>query len=189
MKVLVHAKQQTVKSKDALIAHTQMVFALKRIQKLAKQDLEKKRFKRAMESLRSRPIYYRLNPDKSVTPILGRLRDDQSAALEWAREFEKFESRIVAHDVVDGRLVSTVFLGLDHGFSMSGPPVLFETMVFSDGVKTFKWGTHEREYHEELDQRRYCTWAEAVAGHAEILAETRAIVAKMNSVTKPGGTE
>lgn len=189
MKVLVHAKEQTRKSKDALLAHSQMVFALKRVQKLAKQDLENKRLRRAMAAVRARPIYYRLNADKSVTPIHGRLGDDNSAALEWAREFEKFEDRIVAQDYVDGRLVSTVFLGLDHGFSDSGPPILFETMAFSNETKTFKWKNYERQYHEELDQRRYCTWAEAVAGHAEILAETRAIVAKINAVTKPGDAE
>lgn len=186
---MAHAKEQTRKSKDALLAHTQMVFTLKRIQKLAKESAARKELARSMAILRSRPLYYRLNPDKSVTPIHGRLGDDNSAALEWAREFEKFESRIVAHDDVDGRLVSTVFLGLDHGFSDRGPPVLFETMVFSNETKTFKFGSSEREYHEELDQRRYCTWAEAVAGHAEILAETRAIVAKINAVTKPGDAE
>lgn len=186
MKVCEHAKQQTRRSKDALLAHSQMVFALKRIQKLAKQDLERKAFERSMAAIRNRPMYYRLNADHSVSPILGRLGDDSSAVLEWAHEFEKFENRTVAQDDVDGRLVSTVFLGLDHDHSFGGPPVLFETMVFSNETKTLRWGTHEREYHEELDQRRYCTWAQAVAGHAEMLAETRAIVARINGVTKPG---
>lgn len=188
MKVLVHAKQQTQRSMDALLAHSQMVFALKRVQKLAKQEAERKNLARAMETIRTRPMYYRLNADKSVSPIVGRLGDENSATMEWAREFEKFQDRIVAHDDVDGRLVSTVFLGLDHGFG-SGPPVLFETMVFSNETKTFRWSTHEREYHEELDQRRYCTWAEAVAGHAEILAETRAIVARLNAIVKPRDAE
>lgn len=188
MKVLVHAKEQTRKSKDALLAHSQMVFALKRVQKLAKQDLENKRLRRAMAAVRARPMYYRLNPDKSVTPIPGRLGDN-SAMLEWGREFEKFENRIVAQDYVDGRLVSTVFLGQDHGYSDSGPPILFETMAFSNETKTFKWKNHERQYHEELDICRYSTWDEAVAGHARILAETRAIVAKINAVTKPGDAE
>jgi hypothetical protein len=48
--------------------------------------------------------------------------------------------------------VSTVFLGLDHNFLRTGPPVLFETMIF--GVPfVSEW------------QRRYCTWDEAVDGH------------------------
>lgn len=46
--------------------------------------------------------------------------------------------------------VSTVFLGLDHGYG-EGPPILFETLVFGG----------------PLDQSgdRYCTWEEAEAGH------------------------
>lgn len=57
------------------------------------------------------------------------------------------------HD--DDVRVSTVFLGIDHNHSFHGPPVLFETMVFG--------GKYDRE------QRRYCTWDEAVAGHEEML--------------------
>jgi hypothetical protein len=185
MKVLVHAKQQTRRSKAALMAHANLVCTLKRIKDAAGvAQMTRGAFIEAL----ARPMYYRLNADKSVSPIYGRLGDENSAVMEWAREFEKSDTRIVAHDDVDGRLVSTVFLGLDHGFG-SGPPVLFVTMVFSNETKTFKWSTHEREYHEELDQRRYCTWAEAVAGHAEILAETRAIVARLNAIVKPGGAE
>lgn len=53
-----------------------------------------------------------------------------------------------------GFQVSTVFLGIDHGYGNS-PPVLFETIIFNgpfDGA-----------------QRRYYTWDEAVAGHAHML--------------------
>ena len=48
--------------------------------------------------------------------------------------------------------VSTVFLGLDHGFGAE-EPVLFETMIFGG------------EYDEYCE--RYCTWDEAVEGHAK----------------------
>lgn len=51
--------------------------------------------------------------------------------------------------------VSTVFLGLDHQFG-EGPPLLFETMVFGGPL--------------DEEQRRYTTWAEAEAGHAEMVA-------------------
>lgn len=54
-----------------------------------------------------------------------------------------------------------MFLGLDHG--LSGPPVLFETMVFGD------YGGGERE--------QYCTWAEAEAGHRRMVAQLRQRVA------------
>lgn len=55
--------------------------------------------------------------------------------------------------------VSTVFLALDHSHYPSGPPILFETMVFG--------GPHD----EHTD--RYATWDEAVAGHNRILAALR----------------
>ena len=49
-------------------------------------------------------------------------------------------------------LVSTVFLGFDHGFlDDNGPPILFETMIFG--------GKHDQY------QERYTTWDDAVAGH------------------------
>ncbi len=51
--------------------------------------------------------------------------------------------------------VSTVFLGLDHRFGGDGPPILFETMIFGP---------------DDTDERytdRYCTYAEALAGHAK----------------------
>lgn len=69
------------------------------------------------------------------------------------------EKRRVAWTEVGDRQVSTVFLGLEHGWR-DGKPVLFETMVRTAG----KWD----------DQRRYCTWDEAVAGHEEKVAELRA---------------
>lgn len=39
--------------------------------------------------------------------------------------------RRVARDVVDGKIVSTVFLVFDHGYGGSGP-LFYETMVFPD---------------------------------------------------------
>src|SRR5687767_10540028 len=42
----------------------------------------------------------------------------------------KIEPVVVAFDKTPGGNVSTVFLHLDHGFRVEGPPTLFETMVF-----------------------------------------------------------
>lgn len=38
----------------------------------------------------------------------------------------------LARDEVEGVCVSTVYLGIDHGYG-DGPPVLWETMVFCEG--------------------------------------------------------
>jgi hypothetical protein len=78
--------------------------------------------------------------------------------LTGAVFFENSDARRVAETHVGPARVSTVFLGIDHNFSSSGPPVLFESMIFLPG--------------EEIDEhmRRYVTWDEAEAGHAELVA-------------------
>lgn len=79
----------------------------------------------------------------------------------WAEGFEDRESRKVARTVVDGHLVSTVFLGVNHRLGDDGPPLVFETMVFKLN------GDPEYEHTDwlELYCDRYSTWGEAVAGH------------------------
>lgn len=83
--------------------------------------------------------------------------------LEWARWLENNKKNMhvrfntIKKFNVD---ISTVFLGLDHGYprwsghTKSYKPVLFETMIF--------WPSNE-----ELDQyqERYSTWKEALEGH------------------------
>ena len=73
--------------------------------------------------------------------------------FEWGRWFEKANRR-VAEEVRGEIRVSTVFLGLDHSFG-SGPPLLFETMIF--GMK-------------DIYQERYSTWEEAEDGHKRACA-------------------
>lgn len=76
-----------------------------------------------------------------------------ASLLEWARFFEA-GNRAIGKDYLGPNrevFVSTVFLGLDHNFFGSGPPVLFETMIFG--------GPHD----EFCD--RYRTVAEAREGH------------------------
>jgi hypothetical protein len=81
--------------------------------------------------------------------------------MTWARWFDKPASRRLLHDEpAPGVRVSTVFLGLDHNFSQSGPPVLWETMIFG--------GPHDGH------QARYTSEADARAGHAAALEMARA---------------
>src|ERR1041385_6620695 len=80
--------------------------------------------------------------------------------MTWARMFEKDDVWRVAADMIGECHVSTVFLGLDHGFDATKPPVLFETMTFGGPL--------------EQEQERYCTWDEAMAGHAAMCAKVRA---------------
>ena len=79
--------------------------------------------------------------------------------LTWSRWLEQSEGRQVSRDYLGAVMVSTVFLGLDHGWG-GGAPVLWETMIFG--------GTHDGY------QDRYTTRADALHGHAEAVALVRA---------------
>lgn len=61
--------------------------------------------------------------------------------------------------------VSTVFLVLDHAGPFGTRPVLFETMVFGGSAE------------QDTSMWRWCTEAEAVAGHDEIVMSVAATVA------------
>lgn len=75
----------------------------------------------------------------------------------WAMMFETSE-RIIAKTYIENVHISTVFLGLDHGFGR-GRPILFETMIFGG----------------ELDgyQERYATYFDAEIGHLEAVQKVR----------------
>lgn len=63
--------------------------------------------------------------------------------------------------------VSTVFLGLDHGWGNEDKPVVFETMAFWRPRRVpWPFGSQKRRsMREEAGQWRYATWREAEAGH------------------------
>lgn len=84
----------------------------------------------------------------------------------WATFFEDRSNRRVASTYVDHVWISTVFLGIDHGFPENPlAPLIFETMVFNAPT----------DFAEEYCER-YGTWNEAVAGHQGVLREvTKAI--------------
>lgn len=83
---------------------------------------------------------------------------DENKRPRKCRSYEECKNteRRVAIDRVGDVTVSTVFLQHDHNWSSSNRPVLFETMVFGGPLDEEQW--------------RYCTWEEAEAGHAEVLA-------------------
>lgn len=78
---------------------------------------------------------------------------------EWGK-WMATSDRTVARDTIEGMLVSTVFLGMDHSFTEGATPVLFETMVFGNN-----------DWLEETDlTRRYETWEQAEEGHRQVVA-------------------
>ncbi len=75
--------------------------------------------------------------------------------LEWGQWFENFDNRIVEQTMVDDVKVSTMFLGIDHNFALTGRPLLFETMIFG--------GEHDQY------QIRCATYDEAKIMHTRAL--------------------
>jgi hypothetical protein len=79
-------------------------------------------------------------------------------AWRWHQLLAARHYRVVQQTEVGPILVSTVWLGLDHGF-FQGDPIIFETMMFRG------------ETPRALDyQERYCSLAAAQLGHASAVA-------------------
>lgn len=77
-------------------------------------------------------------------------------SIKWAMWFENsLKERIVEKTQIGGVEVSTVFLGLNHSFSETGLPILWETMVFGGPL--------------DGEQERYTSIEAAKMGHAEMV--------------------
>lgn len=81
---------------------------------------------------------------------------------QWGEWMEKREERIVKQEHIGGYFVSTVFLGLDQRYWGEGPPILWETMVFSESNTKI-----DRPY--DRSQYRYASREDAIAGHRKIV--------------------
>jgi len=86
----------------------------------------------------------------------------KSEMLEAAKNLET-NNRTVGLDKVGDYRISTVFLTIDHSFGRSGPPLLYETMVFNDGDTG----------NLDLECERYSTRKEALAGHRVMVEKVK----------------
>lgn len=94
---------------------------------------------------------YYLNDDHSVTPC------DINRWSEQYEEMSRNNTKHVGNDKIDGKHISTVWLGTNYRYG-EGPPEIFETMVFKDGTLS------------DIYCERYATWDEAVDGHKRAIA-------------------
>jgi len=92
----------------------------------------------------------------------GRQVIPTESILEWGKCFQDSEKRIVARTEIGNITVSTVFLGVDHGWGPRSEGLVFETMVFGSGRVDLVG--------------RYSTWADAEEGHMATCAVERARV-------------
>lgn len=104
-------------------------------------------------------LHYVLDADGNPQPC-----EDVLAWGQWFERASKDRSRIVAADKDEGPdggqiLISTVFLGLDHNFHASGPPVLWETLVFGGAL--------------DGEMVRYASREAALTGHQAVCARVR----------------
>jgi hypothetical protein len=106
--------------------------------------------------------------------------------VEWAQWYEHADRR-VARNRVGPIEVSTIFLGLDHGWG--GRRQLFETMAFGDKDTLIELGSKKRLIRRALDfQQRYATWEEAEEGHRKGIAWARSQLSEIDgrlALTKP----
>ena len=91
--------------------------------------------------------------------------------LTWAKWFADIRNRRVALDRVGRHEVSTVMLGIAHGF-VDGRPLIYETMTNLDG----EWLSGYTN--------RYASRAEALEGHQEILERVRRVNAVIEEQQK-----
>jgi len=100
-------------------------------------------------------------------------RDGEPLTMrQWGMLMEDPEYQVLKQDHVGPYFVSTVWLGIDHGFHSpwfdagNYRPIIFETMVFKE----------EGDEHEGVETERYATEAQAFAGHKRLCAEVRLIL-------------
>ena len=78
--------------------------------------------------------------------------------IDQAEQWGKFmdSERHVSDETINGVRISTVFLGIDHGFSLEGPPILWESMCFCNGHEldtTMMRCSGSREQAEAMHKR------------------------------------
>jgi hypothetical protein len=98
-----------------------------------------------MDNPLTRPEY-RILVDGELVP---------ATLIEWGRWFEHDENRIIARMSQGNIMISTVCLGVNHGFGKR--PLWFETMVFRNG--------------DSSEMERYETLEEAMRGHERMVAQ------------------
>lgn len=128
--------------------------------------------------MRPRPLWYILDENDQPVPVEPwDSLDGEATAItvyaKWMMANNYHPDGRVKHVALtfldddkgfDGPYVSTVFLGTDHSFRGDGPPVLWETMVFGLG-------------DDDDWQQRYTNKLAAIAGHDQMVALARAIIA------------
>jgi len=84
-------------------------------------------------------MFYKLDENKNAV---------RCTSEEWSKIIKDIDARRVCFTRLDKYEVSTVFLGLDHGYGFHGKPILFETMVFGPALEQYQ--TRCENYSEAI---------------------------------------
>jgi hypothetical protein len=117
--------------------------------------------------INERPMYFR----RDGTPYDPK---DGNPTLQWAADHEDIRLRRVCFTRLWwGGHLSTVWLGLDHGW-MSKRPIIFESMLFTWAYQAdlFDCG-RSRRFHPEAGQWRYATEKQAIRMHSALVRHYR----------------
>jgi len=137
---------------------------------LVKEEKLHKRLKELVEQLERQPRHAVMDEDGNVVP---------AKLLEWAMWMERAKQRYIARDDFGDCFVSTVFLGLNDQYMPGGPPLWFETMVFTDPhvielnerkivVHNSPWRAKATTKAEALEQhKKGVAWLKEHLGHAD----------------------
>lgn len=115
--------------------------------------------------------------------------------LTFAMWLEKSGSqRVVGQHTVGDYFISTVFLGLDHNFSDTGPPILYETMAFSSELQEKEFlgkkikmmlEITDVDESEENSQWRFSTKKEAKEWHYKVVKAATIAMARKGQNVEP----
>ena len=95
--------------------------------------------------------------------------------VQWAQWLEAAaRARCLAETTVGPYWISTVFLAIDHRYGEAGPPLLWETMIFGAYEEVEIFGKRQR-CRKDIDQIRYTSRAEALAGHARAVKRAESL--------------
>lgn len=126
---------------------------------------------------------YILDDDHHVVPAPG--------LKAWAVFMDQHKKRVVEQTTTRHYWVSTVFLGIDHGWYGKRLPVVFETMTFDRRHVVKEWSFDPgrlRRVREEADLPgwsfdRYSSWDDALTGHRAIVGRILRLEAKAKATT------
>lgn len=106
--------------------------------------------------------------------------------IEWAEYYER-SNRVVKHDEIDGYVISTVFLGINHNFWGEGPPLLFETMVFKGETTIRRADGTELQVPLSIGYQDRCsTWVQAIAMHARAVEQYTSAARMIKGMVEDG---